>query len=179
MNATAEDTGGRAVTAGPSRGAAPSPHSGSVEPGEGHLRMAALTVAADKDYLALVRTSAMQVAALLDLPLPRVADLRLAVDEACSSFLAAPGGQPDPAETPGATLQLCFDRYPDHLRVTVRGEAPPAWPAKNELGWEMLRAIVGDVHAEVVDGVGILTLIEPLTEAPEAPAPAKPLSETG
>ena len=165
MNAaTAGDTGEHPATARPSQGAAPSPLTASAEPAEGCLRMAALTVAADKDYLALVRTSAMQVAALLDLPLPRVADLRLAVDEACSSFLAAPGGQPDPAGASGATLQLCFDRYPDHLRVTVRGEAPPLWPAKNELGWEMLRAIVGDVHAEVVDGVGILTLIEPLTE---------------
>jgi hypothetical protein len=131
---------------------------------EGFLRMAALTVVADKDYLALVRTSAMQVAALLDLPVPRVADLRLAVDEACTSFLVpAPGTEP--AAPSAATLHLCYDRYPDHLRVTVRGAAPALWPGQDELGWEMLRAIVGDVHAEVVDGVGILTLIEPLPAA--------------
>ncbi len=64
----------------------------------------------------------------------------------------------------GARLHLCYDRYPDHLRVTVRGAAPALWPEQDELGWEMLRAIIGDVHAEVVDGVGILTLIEPLRD---------------
>jgi serine/threonine-protein kinase RsbW len=127
--------------------------------------LAALTVAADKDYLALVRTFAMQVAALLDLPLPRVGDLRLAVNEACTSFLAAaPGRGFEAVGVPGATLRLCFDRYPDHLRVTVRGAAPPSWPAHDELGWEMLRAILGDVHAEVVDGIGTMTLIEPLPD---------------
>jgi anti-sigma regulatory factor (Ser/Thr protein kinase) len=153
------------VTLRPSQGSTPAffSASASAEPAEGRLRMAALTVAADKDYLALVRTCAMQVAALLDLPLPRVADLRLAVDEACTSFLVpAPGREFETVEVPGATLRLCFDRYPDHLRVTVRGAAPPLWPAHDELGWEMLRAILGDVHAEVVDGIGTLTLIEPL-----------------
>jgi anti-sigma regulatory factor (Ser/Thr protein kinase) len=125
--------------------------------------MAELTVVAEKDYLSLVRTSAMQVAALLDLPLTRVSDLRLAVDEACTSFLvAAPGREIEPAEETGATLQVCYDRYPDRLEVTVLGPAPPLWPGQDELGWEMLRAIIGDVRAEVIDGVGILTLIEPL-----------------
>jgi hypothetical protein len=125
--------------------------------------MAELIVVADKDYLSLVRTSAMQVAALLDLPLPRVSDLRLAVDEACTSFLVpAPGREIEPAEETGATLQVCYDRYPDRLEVTVLGPAPPLWPGQDELGWEMLRAIIGDVRAEVIDGVGILTLVEPL-----------------
>jgi len=42
----------------------------------------------------------MQVGALLELPLPRVADLRLA--EACTSFLvAAPGGSLEPAAMTG------------------------------------------------------------------------------
>jgi hypothetical protein len=129
----------------------------------GIVRMAELIVVADKDYLSLVRTSAMQVAALLDLPLPRVSDLRLAVDEACTSFLVpAPGREIEPAEETGATLQVCYDRYPDRLEVTVLGPAPPLWPGQDELGWEMLRAIIGDVRAEVIDGVGILTLVEPL-----------------
>jgi hypothetical protein len=105
----------------------------------------------------------MQVAALLDLPLPRVSDLRLAVDEACTSFLVpAPGREIEPVEETGATLQVSYDRYPDRLEVTVLGTAPPMWPGQDELGWEMLRAIVGDVHAEVIDGIGILTLVEPL-----------------
>lgn len=130
---------------------------------EEFVRMAELIVLADKDYLALARTSAMQVATLLDLPLPEVADLRLAVDEACTSFLvAAPGRRIEPAEVTGAKLRLRYDRYPDRLEVVVRSEAPPMWPTQYEIGWEVLRAAVGQVRAEVVDGIGILTLVMPL-----------------
>lgn len=135
----------------------------SPKRGERFKRMAELTVPADKDYLPLVRTSAMQVGALLELPLPQVTDLRLAVDEACASFMiAAPGRQLEPAASSGATLCLSYERDPDYLRVTVAGPAPAMWPTQNELGWEMLRAVVGDVQAEVADGVGTLTMIEPL-----------------
>lgn len=126
-------------------------------------RLAVLTFAADKDYLALARMTAMHVAGLLGLPIGRVTDLRLAVDEACTSFLvAARGREMEPVEESGATLQVCYDRYPDRLEVTVLGLAPPMWPGQDELGWAVLRAIIGDVNAEVIDGVGILTLVEPL-----------------
>jgi hypothetical protein len=125
--------------------------------------MAALTVVADKDYLALARLSAIQVAALVELPLPQVADLRLAVDEACTSFLvAAPGRTLEPAATTGATLHLCYDRFPDRLRVTVRGRAPAMWPTQDELGWEMLCAVAEQVRADVADGIGTLSFTEPL-----------------
>jgi anti-sigma regulatory factor (Ser/Thr protein kinase) len=131
--------------------------------GRGYLRMAALTIVADQEYLSLARTSAMQVAALLGLPLPQVADLRLAVDEACTSFLvAAPGRSLEPAESTGATLFVCYDRHPGQLRVTVRGRAPAMWPTQDELGWEMLHAVAEQVRAEVVDGIGTLTFTEPL-----------------
>ncbi|HWG26126.1 hypothetical protein [Actinospica sp.] len=144
----------------PAVGSVPSAH------GRGYLRMAELSVVADQDYLALARTSAMQVAALLGLPLPQVADLRLAVDEGCTSFLvAAPGRTLERAAETGATLYLCYDRFPDHLRVTVRGQAPAMWPTQDELGWEMLHAVAEQVHAEVVDGIGTLTFTEPLTAA--------------
>lgn len=141
---------------------------GPVAPvrGRGYLRMAVLTVVADKDYLSLARISAMQVAALLELPLPQVADLRLAVDEACASFLvAAPGRSAEPAVTTGATLHLCYDRYADHLRVTVRGRAPALWPTREELGWEMLLAVADQVRTEVVGGIGTLSFTEPLPRA--------------
>lgn len=127
-------------------------------------RMAALVVPADKDYLALARTATMQIAALLDLPMSRVTDLRLAVDEACTSFLAVPEDEDGRPAEPG-NLELRYDRFPDHLLITVAGVAPGRWPTRDELGWEMLRALVGEVRAEVVDGVGVMTLIEPLPDA--------------
>ena len=125
--------------------------------------MAALTVVADQDYLAaLARLSAMQVAALLEMSLPQVTD-QAAVNEACTSFLVtAPGRSMEPAAMTGATLHLCYDRYPDRLTVTVRGRAPALWPAQDELGWEVLRAVSRQVRAEVVDGIGTLTFTESL-----------------
>jgi serine/threonine-protein kinase RsbW len=138
-------------------------HPGSAVRDGRFVRMAELNVVADKDYLPLARTSAMQVAAVLEMPLAQVADLRLAVDEACTSFLvAAPGRTVEPAALTGARLRLRYDRYPDRLEVTVCGPAPPMWPTQDEFGWETLRAAADQVRAEVADGVGTLTLVEPL-----------------
>jgi len=120
------------------------------------FRMAALTFPADKDYLALARTSVMHVAGLLNLPIGRVTDLRIAVDEACSVFLTPPPTAP-------STFDLSFERHAGYLSVTVRGPAPETWPPDDdELGWRMLQALVGEVRAESKDGIGTLTLIEPL-----------------
>jgi serine/threonine-protein kinase RsbW len=127
------------------------------------VRMVTLTLLADEDYLALARTSAMHVGALVFLPLPRVNDLRLAVDEACTSFLHNGSGDADAAPTASrATLELAYDRFPASLHVTVRGPAPRGWPGRDELGWAVLGSLVGEVRAVVADGIGTLTLIEPL-----------------
>jgi anti-sigma regulatory factor (Ser/Thr protein kinase) len=119
------------------------------------LRLVTLTLVADQDYLALARTSAMHVAALMFLPLPRVNDLRLAVDEACTSFL-------QPGSRTRETLELSYDRHPASLHVTVRSRAPLGWPHRDELGWAMLASLVGEVRVGVSGGIGALTLIEPL-----------------
>ena len=101
------------------------------------VRMVALTMLAGEAYLALARTSAMHVGALLFFPLPRVNDLRLAVDEACSSFLrAAQESDVDVAAAgPAGTMELCYDRYPDRLQVTVRARAPRG--CQTEIGEEL------------------------------------------
>lgn len=132
------------------------------------VRMVTLTLLADQDYLALARTSAMHVGALLFLPLPRVNDLRLAVDEACTSFLQAglhADADAPPSWEPPGTMELGYDRYPAHLRVTVRARAPHGWPGRDELGWAMLGTLVGEVRVAVHEGIGELTLIEPLPTA--------------
>ena len=129
------------------------------------MRMVTLSMIADMDYLALARTSAMHVGALLALPLARVTDLRLAVDEACVCFLdSAARREPDSfgmSPVP-ESMELSYDRFPGELHVTVRAAVGAEWPAVDELGWAVLRALVGDVEVEVEDGVGSLTLILPL-----------------
>jgi serine/threonine-protein kinase RsbW len=124
------------------------------------VRMVTLTLPADHDYLGFARTSAMHVASLLFFPLPRVNDLRLAVDEACTSFLQAAHG----ADGAGS-MELRYDRHPTSLHVTVRARAPHGWPGRDELGWAMLGSLVGEVRVQVEDGIGALTLIEPLPTA--------------
>jgi serine/threonine-protein kinase RsbW len=131
-------------------------------------RMAVLTFPADKDYLALARTTAMHVAGLLELPINRVVDLRLAVDEACAAFLTARdapavSGAGDPGD-PGV-LELRYDHDRDRLCVSIRAAVPQDWPRADEVGWTMLQALVSEVHTEVADGIGTLTLVEELPRA--------------
>jgi serine/threonine-protein kinase RsbW len=138
-------------------------------------RMAVLSFPADKNYLALARTTAMHVAGLLDLPLSRVTDLRLAVDEACAVFLTAPHSAGAVADRPAGAptvLELRYDLYPGRLCVSVRAPVPASWPEADELGWTMLQALVSEVRTEVADGIGTLVLVEQL--APPAPSGAAP-----
>lgn len=118
--------------------------------------MAALVVPADKDYLALARLTAMHVAVLVGLTVGKVTDFRLAVDEACSLLLRAPA-------VPGE-LELSFERLPSRLRVTVRGPAPIGGLEPEDIGWHMMRALVGDARMETVGETATLTLIEPLPD---------------
>ena len=133
--------------------------------GDEPVRMVAITLLADEDYLAFARTSVMHVGALLFFPLPQVNDLRLAVDEACSSFLHPTRFESGADAVPAAsteTMQLTYDRYPTTLHVTVSARAPEGWPEADELVWAMLNSLVSEVRYTVVDGIGTLTLIEPL-----------------
>ncbi|HTJ70100.1 MAG TPA: hypothetical protein VL551_21365 [Actinospica sp.] len=154
------------------RGAGPAPSGG--EP----FRMAVLAVPADRDYLALARLAAIEVADLLGLRVDRITDLRLAVDEACSLLLSAAADVPGMAAGDAARgLELRFERCPDHLRVTVRGPRPRARPEPDDLGWLILQALVGGVHMDTSGEVATLTLTEPLPAAlSEAAAGDRPMN---
>jgi serine/threonine-protein kinase RsbW len=102
--------------------------------------------------------TAMHVAGLAGLPIGRVTDIRLAVDEACSLFLSGSA-----ATAPGAMLTVRFDRLPQHLRISVSGPAPTRSPDAEDLGWLMLCALVVRPRWEVRDGIGTLTMTEPLS----------------
>ena len=123
------------------------------------FRMAALTMPADKDYLALARLATMHVAGLLGLPIGHLTDLRLAVNEACALLLNAPAGH---GGTGVGALELSFERCPGHLCVTVRGPAPASRPDTEDIGWLVLRALVNEVSMEISGATATLTLIETL-----------------
>jgi hypothetical protein len=126
----------------------------------GGVRMATITMPAAEAYVSFARMATTQVGAALGLSAGRVADLRLAVDEACGQFLEA--AVPD-VEVAGS-LHLYFDRYPETLRVTVRGPISNGWPDREGLGWLVLVALASDVNDEAgpEPGIGTLTFVERL-----------------
>lgn len=143
----------------------------TAPPLAGPLRLASLAMIADQDFLALARTTAMHVGALLSLPLTRIADLRLAVDEACACFLDPAGHRAANAwnsavQAAPEVLELTYDRYPGELRVAVRGRVEEGWPRVDELGWALLGSLVGAVNVQAGDGFGTLTLAVPLPPEP-------------
>jgi serine/threonine-protein kinase RsbW len=144
----------------------------------GAFRLAALAVPADEDYLALARQTTMHVAGMLGLTIARLSDLRLAVNEACALLLGPPASASAPVATSGSgpasapapasgstaavALELCFERRPGQLLVTVRGPAPVSRPDPGEMGWLMLQALVGEVRWETSGGTATVTLVEPV-----------------
>ncbi|HET9170776.1 MAG TPA: ATP-binding protein [Actinospica sp.] len=120
-------------------------------------RLAVLSFAADRDHLALARMTAMHVAGLAGLPIGRVTDIRLAVDEACSLFLG------EAERTPGALLTVRFEQVAEFLRIAVSGPAPARDPDAEDIGWLMLCALTVRPRWEVRGGTGTLTMNEPLS----------------
>lgn len=124
-------------------------------PGTAPRLLATLCFSAENDFLTLVRSTATHVAGLLGLPFGQANDLRLAVDEACTLFLAGGGAN----DTVG-DLVLVFAEVDGDLRVTVSGPTPLARPDLDGLSWTLLCALVGEPRWEVEEDVGILTLNE-------------------
>ncbi|WP_212516749.1 hypothetical protein [Actinospica acidithermotolerans] len=124
---------------------------------DGVTRLASVEFTAEKDYLPLARMATMHVTGLLGLPIGRVTDLRLAVNEACALFV---GGEP--AGAGRRRLAVAFDRLEGWLRITVDGPAPSRPPTPDDVGWTMLCALVEEPHWQVRDGAGTLIFTEPL-----------------
>src|SRR6266568_4593884 len=100
-----------------------------------------IRIPADKDYVVLVRSAAGHLGARLGLTMTEIADLRLAVDEACS-LLLAPAPLGGPAVT-GGDIDCRFGVAPDGLRITVRARTPQATgPDTSSFGWSILSALV-------------------------------------
>jgi serine/threonine-protein kinase RsbW len=142
---------------------------GPVVPAGG-VRVAAITMPVSGAYVSLARLATAHVAGALGLSVGRVADLRLVVDEACGQFLQEPAPLLDDDDL-AMPLELCIDRLPGKLRITVSGPVPAVgWPDRESLGWLVLDTLVSDLRygIEPWDGVGpltvgTLTIVEPLS----------------
>jgi serine/threonine-protein kinase RsbW len=115
------------------------PHPGSD--GEREASVVELRVAARARMVATVRAMAAQLAGRADFDIDTIADLRLAVDEACGSLIeVAP---------PSATLECVFSVDADAMSVVVGTvtEAPASLDTSG-FGWQLLRALTDRVELE-------------------------------
>ena len=116
-------------------------------------------VPADPDYLAVIRSASAHVATKFGCTLPEVADLRLAVDEACGLLLRHTVRDQRAADGAG-DLDCRFILDGPALRVVLSRQARDAAPPESdEFGWTILGALVDDivwrvegptVHVEIV-----------------------------
>ncbi len=112
-------------------------------------------VAAQLENLAVVRTVIGALATFEDLDVDAVADLRLAVDEACTRLIKA--------TTPASTLVVVIDPRPGDLVIDVSTTSSLAADevlARGSFSWQVLTSLTDDVQvfhggAEVGPVVGI------------------------
>lgn len=108
--------------------------------GEVELRVAALP-----EQLPIVRSVAATVAMRADFDLDAVADLKLAVDEACSALITLAHG--------GGDLRCRLAVVDDEFGFSVLVPADRA-PSQATFGWRVLRTLADEVTAwvEATDG---------------------------
>ena len=104
-----------------------------------------LTIPAKPDYVALSRLIIAALGSRSELEREAVADLKVAVTEACATFIPSRA-----AAGPAGAIEILFDVYADHWVVTVVGdEAPPvAEPLPGSAGLEVAAADAGPGSAE-------------------------------
>jgi serine/threonine-protein kinase RsbW len=114
-------------------------HATSVADGEANV--VELRVAARPAMVAMVRAMAANLAGQADFDIDTIADLRLAVDEACGSLIMAARAS--------ARLECVFSVAGDAMSVVV-GTVTDAEANvdKSGFGWQLLRALTDRVELE-------------------------------
>jgi serine/threonine-protein kinase RsbW len=113
-------------------------------------------IPARPEYLHVVRQAVSSVAARLNFSFDGIDDLRIAVDEACSSLLSI--------SSPATFLTVRMIPDGDSLSVVASTDASPtAWPppgAQQTLAWQVLTALANEVTFDREDGDPALRLVK-------------------
>lgn len=105
-----------------------------------------LRIGAVLTNLPIIRSLAASIAMRADFDLDSIADLRLAVDEACSTLITQ--------SAPNASLQCCFRVSKDEIRFTVSVPSTnDTKPSSDSFGWRVLTTLT-DHTATWVDQDG-------------------------
>ncbi|MCG8914269.1 ATP-binding protein [Actinokineospora sp. PR83] len=104
-----------------------------------------LRLPAEFGSLPVVRGVAATVAMGADLTVDAIADLRLAVDEACSQVIAL--------ARPGAQLTCAFHSTPAGIRVNAAAPSKDGrLPSTDSFGWHVLRTLTDEARTWLDDG---------------------------
>ena len=110
-----------------------------------------LTIPAQTDQVALVRSAAASLAAHAGFTIDRIDDIRLAIDEAAALCIASAAA--------GASVRVDMELLSGalELRVGVRTEKREP-PRKNTFAWTVLTALVDTVQVDLIGGMLLITL---------------------
>lgn len=103
-----------------------------------------IRVPADADYLAIIRSASAHVGTKLGCTLPEVADLRLAVDEACGLLLRHTVRDRGADGAGDLECRFLLDGSALHVLLSVDARYA-ARPESDEFGWTILSALVDDI----------------------------------
>lgn len=110
-----------------------------------------LTIPADTAHVAMARSVAASMSAHADLPIDQLEDVRLAVDEALSQVIA---DAPRPSR-----ITCTYSIDDDGLAITVEGTSSSGVvPSTGTFSWIVMRALVDEVSADIVDDLLVLHL---------------------
>jgi len=98
-------------------------HAGDLEAGAAQGRRVCLTIPAKAEYIVLSRLTIAALGARFSLEPETVADLKVAVTEACSLLLAPPDAAAGPWN-PEAAIKIEFDLVDDAWTIEVTGDRP-------------------------------------------------------
>lgn len=113
-----------------------------------------LRMAADPTQLSIVRAVAADIAMRQDFDLDSIEDLKLAVDETCSTLITLAAHD--------AVLSCHFAVDPMgavHVNARVSAKAA-AGPDEGSFGWRVLTALVDSVHTSVEETEGFVVKID-------------------
>lgn len=99
-----------------------------------------LTVPAHKDYVVIIRSAVAQLAACFGFTVREIADLRLAVNEACGLLVA---GAPERDRRAAGSITCRAEVRGDRVRATVTAPAGGFdAPDADSFGWSLMTALV-------------------------------------
>jgi serine/threonine-protein kinase RsbW len=117
------------------------------EDGDGSPDVIELRLGTELANLPIIRSLASSIAMRADFDLDAIADLKLAVDEACSTLITR--------ATPGATLTCTFTVHRDEIQFAVRVRAADdAKPSQDSFGWRVLTTLTDHANSWVQPDAG-------------------------